>query len=368
MSLLVDAANLRDGGAVQVGSAVVSELWRLAADEQARRRWPLLEDVTWALSPEVANNVSGPAPETGVSVARRGWRDAAGRPERVHTASLCVFGPEYSRPRARHRVVGCADGLVLLPWPEGLPRLSAAGRAKRWLKRRVWLRQARGLTLVVEAEHLRQRLIALGADPARVEVVPNAPHPVFSVGTPAPLAVPRPEPDVLLVAYPARGHAHKNHASLVGLHEQLAVRGLDVRFVVTLREEEWARLPAGADAALVNVGPLSVEQMPGLYAACDATIFPSLLETFSVTPLEALATGSPLLAADRDFVRDVAGEAATYFDPLDAEQAARVFVDWWRDEAGRARAVEAGRRLIAALPDARARATAYLDILTRPAR
>jgi hypothetical protein len=48
----------------------------------------------------------------------------------------------------------------------------------------------------------------------------------------------------------------------------------------------------------------------------DAIIFPSLLECFSATPLEAMVMRRPLFVSDRPFNRDICGAFAYYIDPL----------------------------------------------------
>ena len=46
-------------------------------------------------------------------------------------------------------------------------------------------------------------------------------------------------------------------------------------------------------------------------------VFPSLYEGFGLPPLEAMAYGCPVAASDRGSLREVCGDAAVYFDPLD---------------------------------------------------
>ena len=48
-------------------------------------------------------------------------------------------------------------------------------------------------------------------------------------------------------------------------------------------------------------------------------ILPTLLESFSATYIEAMFHGKTILTSDLDFARDVCGEAAFYFDPLNPQ-------------------------------------------------
>ena len=93
-------------------------------------------------------------------------------------------------------------------------------------------------------------------------------------------------------------------------------------------------------------------------------LFCSLREAFSATPLEALQVGLPLFASDRDFVRSVCGDAATYIDPLDAKAAARTIAAALAQPDTVADRVARGRALLATWPSAADRSQRYLDVIT----
>ena len=75
--------------------------------------------------------------------------------------------------------------------------------------------------------------------------------------------------------------------------------------------------------------------------------------SFSVTPLEALATGT-LVASDRRFVRDVVQDAALYFDPRDPVSVATAVRGLLSDGPGRERRrrLGLGLELVASWPTA----------------
>lgn len=72
-----------------------------------------------------------------------------------------------------------------------------------------------------------------------------------------------------------------------------------------------------------NVGYQTQEQLKKLYSKCDIYFFPSLFETFSVALLEAMYFKMPIVSTDINFNREVAQDAALYFEPKNAEQAAK---------------------------------------------
>ena len=81
-----------------------------------------------------------------------------------------------------------------------------------------------------------------------------------------------------------------------------------------------------ADATVRQLGYVSEEALPALYAGATAMIFPSLYEGFGMPPLEAMACGTPVIASDRPALRETLGDAACYCDPEDSNSIAAAIV------------------------------------------
>jgi glycosyltransferase involved in cell wall biosynthesis len=290
-------------------------------------------------------------------------------PRKPHfDVSFVVFGPEYGYPRAVRRVVGFADATAVLARPSTLEVRPAFTRAKTVLRgyaSRTLL--ARASLLITETDVLANALRESLPVTPDIMVVPNAINSIFSTPArwkPVPRLAAR-DSDYS-ICYVARAYDHKNHRVLPEVASLLRQKfGLNVDFIVTLKDEEWARL-ASRDSQ-VNVGPLTIEQVPTLLAACDASIFPSLMETFSVTPLETFAMRRPLFASNRSFVRDSCADAPMYFDPRSPSDIADTLGNALTAPEMMMKHVERGLEVLAEHLTPRRRAIRYMQILQEAA-
>ncbi len=66
-------------------------------------------------------------------------------------------------------------------------------------------------------------------------------------------------------------------------------------------------------------GWVDQEDLPVLLAAAEVFVFPSLYEGFGLPVLEAMASGTPVVAATGSSLEEVGGNAAIYIDPMDVD-------------------------------------------------
>lgn len=92
------------------------------------------------------------------------------------------------------------------------------------------------------------------------------------------------------------------------------------------------------------VGYVPRSQLPLLYAAATAFAFPSLYEGFGLPPLEAMACGTPVLAARASCLPEVLGEAAVLLDPRSIDEWAGALRHILEDAAWRQLLVAKGLR------------------------
>jgi O-antigen biosynthesis alpha-1,3-rhamnosyltransferase len=75
-----------------------------------------------------------------------------------------------------------------------------------------------------------------------------------------------------------------------------------------------------AAGVLRYVGTVEQDVLADLYAGAAAFVFASLYEGFGLPPLEAMASGVPVLASNRASIPEVTGDAAVLIDPADPRQ------------------------------------------------
>jgi glycosyltransferase involved in cell wall biosynthesis len=126
--------------------------------------------------------------------------------------------------------------------------------------------------------------------------------------------------------YPTRYYRHKGLEMLFDVMESCSEELSNTVAVITIEAGQHgnaARLlkhirKRTLQDRIVNVGPLAPEALPAYYLACNCLVMPTRLETLSGTYLEAMHFGLPILTSDLDFAHEVCGDAALYFNPLDA--------------------------------------------------
>jgi len=161
------------------------------------------------------------------------------------------------------------------------------------------------------------------------------------------------------VSYVSFPHVHKNHDRLLHAWAQVQRTVPSARLFLTVDLDESPntgfaraarRLRAvasklGIDESIEWVGYLSETDVMFLLENSAATVFPSLAESFGLPLVEAMAAGCPIAASDLPYAREVARDAAIYFDPLDPDSIARTVVRLLNDQRCAARLLTAGATL-----------------------
>lgn len=136
-------------------------------------------------------------------------------------------------------------------------------------------------------------------------------------------------PEVLLLAFArirALGSYVDQRILLVGEFQDRRVESYLTKMIVETGMEDIARVTGGVPIA----------ELGCLYEGCTAFVMPTTMETFGHMYLEAMSAGAPVICADMPFAREVCGEAAWYFAPMDDEGCARLMLRSMKDDDGTA--------------------------------
>jgi glycosyltransferase involved in cell wall biosynthesis len=220
-------------------------------------------------------------------------------------------------------VVTCHDVILLVLASGRLGATFSPPFATRVLRHSVRaMRRTRWI--IADSEQTRRDLAALAdVDPASVRVIhpglnhAYGPHPErredvrrkWSLGN-GPLVL-----QVGQVGF------YKNIEGCLRVVRELRRQGVETTFVRAghrMRPHHQAlQQKLGLDEAVRDLGPLADGELADLYTACDALLFPSLYEGFGWPPLEAMASGLPVVCSRAGSLPEVVGDAALTAEPED---------------------------------------------------
>lgn len=132
--------------------------------------------------------------------------------------------------------------------------------------------------------------------------------------------------NVFKFLYPTHPAPHKGFEILFQSLAILKKSGVDFTLFTTISYDDWPEgisqyerqiKQLGIQDNVVFMGRVPQHQMGALYKECDIMVYPSLCESFGFSMIEAMGHGLPIVAADTTINREICGEAALYYDPLD---------------------------------------------------
>jgi glycosyltransferase involved in cell wall biosynthesis len=134
--------------------------------------------------------------------------------------------------------------------------------------------------------------------------------------------------------------------------------------------EGLCELAAEADAAeaVVPLGVVDEPLLHALYRCASALVYPSLYEGFGLPVLEAMASGTPVIASRAASIPEVLGDAGILLDPSDVAAWTDAMVRVVNDEQLRSRMVHDGRSRAATFTwerTARATLAVYRQVAAR---
>jgi alpha-1,6-mannosyltransferase len=151
-----------------------------------------------------------------------------------------------------------------------------------------------------------------------------------------------------LLLYAGRLAPEKNLPLLVGMMERLALSpDFDFRLVIAgegmLRKQLERAAAVSCPGRVAFIGHIgNRDELAAIYASADAFVHPNPAEPFGIAPLEALASGLPLIACNRGGLMSYASPANAWLADPDPRSFAAAALDLARSPAVAESRVEAG--------------------------
>jgi glycosyltransferase involved in cell wall biosynthesis len=138
------------------------------------------------------------------------------------------------------------------------------------------------------------------------------------------------------ILYVGRLNVRKNIENLLRALPLLRDKGAKL---VIVGKEDWkasdlhdlVSLPAIRDR-ITMTGAMGDEDLVATYCLAKIFCFPSMAEGFGLPPLEAMASGVPVIVSETTSLPEVCGDAAVYIDPVQPESIARAIDELLADE------------------------------------
>lgn len=282
---------------------------------------------------------------------------------------LSVFGPAYWRPKSPH-IQGFAFGHYVYPDSPFFKDhyISFFERLKWNVRKRIhgYFLNRDGKFFICETDDVSSRLpnfIKVARE--KVFTVSNVYNDVFNLGMSNKQLLPIKLKREFRILCLCSGDKHKNLTILNSVIPILRdkYKQIDFKFVLTVDNIVFERLlENNVRTSVYNVGRVSIEDCPNLYRESDCLFLPSLIECFSANYPEAMVMRIPIVTSNLSFARDICGDAASYVNPLDADQIAERLYQVASSVDLRTKLVEEGDKQLMKFGSAQERAKKYLEI------
>lgn len=331
MIILLNASNLKKGGGIQVGDSLCCSLKKypqhkfiVVCSSFMKSTIDRISGYNNVVSYEYTMTYKSPSL---LMFGRDKFMDDLVERYKVDCV-LSVFGPVVWVPKCTH-VSGFARPHLVIPESPYYSRFSRKELIVEKL-RNVILKKCFERTAKVyftENPFISQRLEKL-IPSAKVVTISNYYNQIFD-NPEQWQQVSLPEFDGTTLLTVSAAYPHKNMEIAVGVAKILKEEHpeFNFRFVYTINKEDLNVEANGINEKLlaenfVFTGKVDISECPSLYSQADIEFMPTLLECFTATYPEAMRMELPIITTDVEFARGLCKDAAVYYDPLSAKDAA----------------------------------------------
>lgn len=331
MIILLNASNLKKGGGIQVGDSLCCSLNKyhqhkfiVVCSSFMKSTLDRISDYSNVVSYEYTMTYKSPFL---LMFGRDKFMDDLVERYNVDCV-LSVFGPVVWVPKCAH-VSGFARPHLVIPESPYYSRFS---------RKELLIEKFRNIILKIcfertakvyftENPFISQRLEKL-IPSAKVFTVTNFYNQIFDHPEQWKQVV-LPEFDGTPLLTVSAAYPHKNMEIAVDVAKILKEEHPEFkfRFVYTINQNDLNIESNGVNEKLlaehfVFTGKVDISQCPSLYSQADIEFMPTLLECFTATYPEAMRMNLPIITTDVEFARGLCKDAAVYYKPLSAKDAA----------------------------------------------
>lgn len=366
MNILINASNLKVGGGLQVANMVISNLYHypqhyFVVIVSDKVELPTKETLNYPFIRLIHYNKKGSF--WNALFQHDVFLDTIVEKyniERVFT----IFGPSYWRPKVKH-ICGFAFSQYIYRDSPFWTKIS--------LKQRLRLRIIlcikkiafkRSVDYYITENSDVTRGVKLMFKTEAVSTVTNYYNPVFDNPLLWNRAIRLPAFDGTTLLTIAANYPHKNLDIIREVCRWLneKYKGFKYRFVITIDQADASSLSSCPE--VLCIGKVTIDQCPFLYEQSDLMFLPTLLECFSASYPEAMRMRKPIMTSDLGFAKGLCGEAAIYFNPLNAEEIADKIYQLSNDDFLKSKLVAKGIRQLKEFDDNLERMKLYMHIAT----
>ena len=345
MRIAIDARKLHDYGIGTYITNVIIELAQL--DETNEYIFLCRQDDCQYINSLADNFHSVPQRSANYSISEQ-----LSIPINLTFNSIDLFhAPHYVLPVLTPcRSIVTIHDCIHLKFPQYLPNRIASMYA--WSQ--LWIAVKRAQAIITVSEHSKNDIAELLNVPKeKISVIPNAVSKRFTTKptnelltvTKESLRLERP-----FIMYSGNVKPHKNISTLIDAFKLVQSRNHSEIELLIVGSHGTDRTPLEDQVQQLDLqkhvrflGFQSEDRLAGLYQLAEIFVLPSLYEGFGLGPLEAMASGTPVVASNVASLPEVLGKAALFIDPRDAGSIANGITAILDDDLLRSDLIEKGR-------------------------